>query len=120
MSEQHTEQDFLVSELLSELKTENGRKADMIRRKDKQLFAIVLGGLLAVLLTVVGFLVYLNQYDFTSTSSITNSAEGVYALIDSEGNVIAHDLTPEAIERLMEVNDFGESGGDVNCDPKED
>ena len=35
------------------------------------------------------------RYDFSSTT--TTTAEGVYAVIDSEGNVIGQDLTPEQI-----------------------
>lgn len=114
MSESHQEQDFIVSELLSELKMENERKSEMIKRKDKQLFSIVLGGLLAVCLTVAGFLLYLNQYDFSGTTTTTNTAEGVYALIDSKGNVLASDLTPEVIQEIMEGLNDGEGSSTVD------
>lgn len=90
-------QDFIVSGLLSELKTENTRKDGLV----KNLIKVICGCVLVLLATVAGFLWYLNQYDFTSTT--TTTATGVYSLVDSEGNVIAHDLTPEDIQSIMEV-----------------
>lgn len=48
-------------------------------------------------LTVGAFIWYLNQYDFTGTSTI--EATGIYALVDSDGNVIAEDVTPEMWEK---------------------
>ena len=98
------EPDFIVSELLSELKSENERKDQQIQGLHKVIATVVAGALCAILLVVAGFLWYLNQYDFSSTETITdtvtNTAEGVYAVIDSEGNVISSDLTAEEIERL--------------------
>ena len=114
MHEQNQEQDFIVSELLSELKEGNIRKDDQIRRLQKVVFGTVLTSLLALLATVGSFLWYLNQYDFSSTT--TTTAEGVYAVIDSEGNVIGQDLTPEQIEILMEElnSGYGESNQNSN------
>lgn len=98
MSEQqHT--DFIVSELLSELKAENNRKDKQIHGLHKVIATITAVALSAMLLIVAGFLWYLNQYDFTSYE--TSTAEGVYALIDSEGNVITSDLTPEEVDQLI-------------------
>lgn len=109
-------QDFIVSELLSELKASNVRKDDQIKRLQKVILGIVLAALIALLATVGGFLWYLNQYDFSSTTTTTNkttqTAEGVYAIIDSEGNVVGQDLTPEEIEQLMEEINSGESNTD--------
>lgn len=93
--------DFIVSELLSELKTENERKEHQIQRLHRAWTITVVAALLAVLMVVAGFLWYLNQYDFSSTETITNSAEGVYAIVDSDGNVISSDLTAEEIEALL-------------------
>lgn len=109
--------DFVVSELLSELKAENERKERQIHRLNKTLAITVIAALCAILLVVAGFLRYLNQYDFsaTSTETITNTAEGVYAIVDSEGNVIGSDFTAEEIQQFLEgvVND-GESDEDPN------
>lgn len=99
-----TGHDFIVSELLSELKAENERKERQIRRLNTTLAITIAVAMLAVLLVVAGFLWYLNQYDFsaTSTETITNTAEGVYAIIDSDGNVIGSDFTAEEIQGLLE------------------
>ena len=97
--------DFIVSSLLSELKSENDRKSKLIHG----LIKVICGCIISVLITIGGFLWYLNQYDFTSTETVTTTATGVYALIDSEGNVIAQDLSPEDIQSIMEVlngNDY--------------
>lgn len=75
------------------------------------------GCIVAVLLTVGGFLWYLNQYDFSSEETTTYTSTGVYSLIDSEGNVIASDLTPEEIEQLMEVA-LSDGTGNENNDQK--
>ena len=92
--------DFIVTALLSELKEENERKSRIIHA----LVKVVCGCIVAVLLTVGGFLWYLNQYDFSSEETTTYTSTGVYSLVDSEGNVIASDLTPEEIEQLIEVS----------------
>ena len=94
--------DFIVSELLSELKAENERKERQIHRLNKTLVCTVIAALVAVLLVVAGFLWYLNQYDFSATTTETITAEGVYAIVDSEGNVIGSDFTAEEIEGLLE------------------
>lgn len=102
--------DFIATELLGELKAESARKSEIISNmqrsaKHERFFFIT-----AIILVVAGFLLYLNQYDFssTTTTTTTNNAEGVYAVVDSEGNTIASDLTPEEVEALMkEVNADG-------------
>ena len=108
----NTGTDFIVSELLSELKSENTRKDNQIKSLYKVL-AIAVSTALVVVLAVVGaFLLYLNQYDFTSTTTevVTNTAEGVYAIVDSEGNVIGSDYTAEDIQTFLKgVNDSGTS-----------
>ena len=86
------ERDFLATELLSEIKSSSRRW-----------FKVAIGELIVILFIVAGFLLYLNQYDFSSTQTIENTAEGVYALIDSEGNTIAWDITPDEAKQMMEV-----------------
>lgn len=105
--------DFIVTALLSELKAENERKSRIIHA----LVKVVCGCIVAVMLTVGGFLWYLNQYDFSSEETTTYTSTGVYSLIDSEGNVIASDLTPEEIEQLMEVS-LSDGASDENNDQK--
>lgn len=96
--------DFIVSELLSELKAENARKDAQIKTLHKSIIKLAVAAIAAVLLVIGSCLLYLNQYDFSSTENLTveKSAEGVYALIDSDGNVVGYDF-------LEEVSDSGES-----------
>ena len=101
MSEQP--RDFLASELLSELKAENTRKDLLVRRLCKVVALIISISLVAISGIVAGFLWYLNQYDFTSEQTVS----GVYALVDSEGNVVASDFSTEEIQEILEVLDNG-------------
>lgn len=97
--------DFLATELLHELKLENERKDHQVGNLHKILTGVVVSAICAILLVVGGFIWYLNQYDFESTS--TQVASGVYAVVDSDGNVIANDLTPEDVQHCLEVLNNG-------------
>lgn len=117
--------DFIATELLQELKESNARKDSLIVQQNKNMLRVICGFLIVILAIVAGFLLYLNQYDFESTDEFTYDydATGVYALVDSEGNVIAQDLTPQEIESIMEViNSNGESTqeSDRQKDPLQD
>ena len=61
--------------------------------------------LLAIVIVVLAFVWYLNQYDFTSSID----QNGVYTLIDSEGNVISSDITPEQINEIMKIINDGKN-----------
>jgi hypothetical protein len=82
--------DFIATELLSELKAENVRKDGIIKRQQKSFIALAATAFVVILVIIGGFLAYLNQYDFSST--VTQSAEGTYAIVDSDGNIIAEDV----------------------------
>lgn len=91
-------QDFIVSELLSELKEENERKSKLLIQKEKTIKFLV-AVFLVVIMAIIGvFIWYLNQYDFTSEQTVS----GVYTLVDSDGNVVAQDISPEDYERFLE------------------
>lgn len=79
-------------EIFRELKEQNKRLAEVLRIS---IFTFVT----AVVLIVAGFLFYLYQYDFSATIEQT----GIYTLVDSQGNVISSDITPEQIERILEI-----------------
>ena len=85
--------DFIVSELLSELKEENKRKDAQIQTLHKSIMRVVVAAIAAILLVIGACFLYLNQYDFSSTETwtIEKTAEGTYAIIDSNGNVIGYD-----------------------------
>lgn len=103
--------DYIVSELLSELKKENERKDTQIKNLHKAFLRVVIMAVIAILITVGICFLYLNQYDFSSTDSLSimKSAEGTYALVDSDGNIVGYDLP---------VVDDGES--DISSDQNED
>lgn len=77
----------LASEILGELKIAMKRQ-----------FVIIIGLMVAVAVIVVGFLVYISQWDY----STTYEAVGAYAIIDSSGTVIASDFTAEEVQKLLE------------------
>ena len=104
---EHT--DFIATELLGELKAENKRKDSAIHSLQKIIVCTIIIASVLILSTICGFLIYLNQYDFTNTIDAT----GVYALVDSEGNVIANDLMPEDITTIMEVLNGENKGHEV-------
>lgn len=106
--------DFVVSELLSELKEGNIRKDQQIHRLQRTLLAVVLAAFIVVLSVVGVFVWYLNQYDFVSSDTTTYDASGVYAIIDSDGNVVGQDFTADEINKMLEVlnNGEGDSGQD--------
>lgn len=70
------------------------------RNDAKRWFIVAMTILFMWLVTIAGFLLYLNQYDYTSTQSY--EANGIYALIDSEGNMIAQDISQETWDKFTE------------------
>lgn len=62
---------------------------------------VIFAFVILVIVIVSGFLVYIGNLNNGEYSSI--DATGVYNLVDSEGNVIATDLTAEDIETIMEM-----------------
>lgn len=60
-----------------------------------------------IIVIIISFVFYLLKQSNDTITTI--DANGVYNLVDSEGNVIATDLTPEDIEKLMEMLNNGEN-----------
>lgn len=83
----------LAMEMLKELKEQS-----------KRWFRAFIIMVVVEVATIAGFIWYLYQYDFTSTIEQT----GIYTLVDSQGNVISSDITPEQIEKIMEIINNGE------------
>lgn len=87
-------------------KEEKGLAMEMLGELKEQLkrcYKIILILIAVVVATVAGFLLYLNQYDFESSIE----QNGVYTLIDSQGNVISSDITPEQINEILEIINDG-------------
>lgn len=62
---------------------------------------VIIGFIILVILIIAGFLFYIGQMKNSSYKNV--DATGVYNLVDSEGNVIATDLTKEDIEKIVEL-----------------
>lgn len=72
------------------------------REKREKKWLII--GWAASLVLAIGLFVFLwLQYDYTSSVDVS----GVYALVDSQGNAIASDLSPDDVIRIMEVLNDG-------------
>lgn len=93
-----TEENGLAMEMLGELKEQS-----------KRWFHAFLVMVMVEVLTIAGFIWYLYQYDFTSTIE----QAGVYTLIDSSGNVISSDITPDQIESILEIINDGKDQDDA-------
>lgn len=91
------EEKSLAMEMLGELKEQS-----------KRWFRAFLVMVAVEVLTIAGFIWYLYQYDFTSTIE----QSGVYTLIDSSGNVISSDITPEQINEILEIINNGKDQND--------
>lgn len=79
-------------ELLSDVKSDK-----------KRLWQIVMALIVAYVITVFSFLWYMSQYDYSSSYE----ANGIYALIDSEGNIISSDITSEELKEILEIINNG-------------
>lgn len=104
-AEQKESNDVFAYELLSDAR-------DNSKRWFKSFLAMVavsLAELFVILSVVIAFVWYLNQYDFESSIE----QNGVYTLIDSEGNVISSDISPEQIEQIMEIINNGKNQNDT-------
>lgn len=67
---------------------------------------VIVGFIILVILIVAGFLFYIGQMKNSSYENVDTT--GVYNLVDSEGNVIATDLTQEDIKKIVELLNDGE------------
>ena len=70
---------------------------------------VIIGIIILVILIVAGFLFYIGQMKNSSYENV--DATGVYNLVDSEGNIIATDLTKEDIEKIVELLSDGKDKG---------
>ena len=65
---------------------------------------VIIGAFIVIILIVAGFLLYLSLNQKENYQTV--STNGVYNLVNSEsGEIIATDLTPEQIEKIMELLD---------------
>ena len=98
--------DFLATEIFAELKANYVCMHQQLMAEKKSTRRERIFYLVTIFLIVAGFLLYMYQYDYVSYE--THSAEGVYAIVDSDGNVVATDLTEDELAEIVGYND-GES-----------
>lgn len=70
---------------------------------------VILWNIVSIVMLVLAFIGYLI---YTSNSDVITTVDtvGVYNLVNSEsGEIIATDLTPEDLEKLMEILNNGEN-----------
>lgn len=79
-------------------------------RNDKRLRYVCIGWAVSLIVCIVSFVWLWNQYDYSSTTEFS----GVYNLVDSEGNVISSDISPEDVIRILEELDNGNSQENKN------
>lgn len=77
-------------------------------RNDRRIKYMCIGWAISVIVIVVAFCYLWLQYDYES--SIETS--GVYNLVDSQGNVISSDISPDDVVRILDVLDNGKSSSD--------
>lgn len=70
----------------------------MMKSSMKWLYRVIFGLMATIAITVVAFVWLWQQYEYVSDIEMT----GVYNLMDSNGNVIASDVTPEMLEAFEE------------------
>lgn len=96
------EPEGIAMELLHEFKENNKRLDEQNKRLNEQNKRLIINArwfLALVAFIVSAFLLYLYQYDFSGTIE----QNGVYTLIDSSGNVISSDITPEQMEDILKI-----------------
>lgn len=83
-------------------------------RKDRNIKHCIIGWALSII-AIVGLFVFLwLQYDYSSSSKV--EASGVYNLVDSEGNVLTSDISPDDVIRILETLN-GNSKGNTDTNP---
>ena len=97
MSEENCKQNIEQEEsdarfLIAELAKQN-------QREHKEKLLILKLWFASAIIIVAAFLLYLYQYDFTSTIEQT----GIYTIVDSNGNVISSDIDQEQLKQILEI-----------------
>lgn len=67
--------------------------------QNKRMSRALITSIIVCFLIVASFLIYMAQYNFTSQIE----QKGLYTFVDSEGNVISSDITPEEMKEILEI-----------------
>ena len=80
-------------------------------RADRRLWRLCMCWAASVIVIFCAFVWLWNQYDYESTTELS----GVYNLVDSEGNVVSSDLSPDDVIRILQELNHGK--GQENQNP---
>lgn len=72
-------------------------------RADRRLFWVCIAWAVALIVIVCAFVWLWCQYDYESTTEYS----GVYNLVDSQGNVVTSDISPDDVIRILEELNSG-------------
>lgn len=73
-------------------------------RADRRLWRLCICWAVSVIVIVCAFVWLWNQYDYESSTELS----GVYNLVDSQGNVVSSDLSPDDVLRILEELNNGQ------------
>lgn len=79
-------------------------------RADRRLKYVVLGFAATIVLIVWAFVYLWLQYDYETTIDTS----GVYNLVDSQGNVLTSDISPDDVVRILEALNDGKNESNTN------
>lgn len=94
--------DPIATFVLKELSIQNERLEKASLRQEianKRQQRVIYSLVIAIIAVVGAFLFYLNQFEVEYNVEQT----GVYTFIDSEGNVISADISPDEMTRILEI-----------------
>ena len=82
-------------------------------RADRRLFWICVCWAASLVLAICAFVFLWLQYDYESTTELS----GVYNLVDSQGNVVTSDLSPDDVIRILEELNNGKDQKNQDQNP---
>lgn len=101
----------LTEKAIHKPKESEGLATEMLREESRRRFIEFVIMVILEAITIIGFLLYLNQYDFTSTVE----QSGFYTFSDSNGNVISSDIDEAQMREILEIIN-GNNKGDEKQD----
>lgn len=79
-------------------------------RADRRLKYVAVASAILIAFIVFAFVYLWLQYDYESTIDTS----GVYNLVDSQGNVLTSDISPDDVIRILETLNDGKCESDTN------
>ena len=82
----------------------------MLKDSNRRLWRVIFAVIIAWALTIAGFLFLIYSWEYEQSETTTEkTAEGINALVDSDGNIISTDFTAEDVLRILGAIENGES-----------